>query len=256
MKHYFFHNCTKKITIGFMDLFDDLSVKRFSGGEPVKTQNVPIRFGAREKLMDRLSVQDSEPEVTLPTLSTVFTGMEKREDDMAGKYEKLKLAITYEDSDQTIDDYYVSYSPTPYDFNFELDIWARKLSGMFQITENILALFNPKVSITLDILGLGLEHDFDVILNSANVSLDEITEVDAENIRELSDISLDFTVRGFLFKPIVSAKPIKKIQLKSLEFADVPKEDPQEGSGDFIITAEQNIENNITINEELDQLSL
>lgn len=214
---YFFHNTTKKITVAFLDMFNNMKVKRYRGGdEPMRTINVPITFWNEQKTRTRIradNVDDRdqlpEIEVTLPRITSMLSGISKRTSDNRGKFETRVLVESYNEDTGEIEKETINYNAIPYNFDYELSVWTRTLSDHFQLVENIVSIFNTKVPLTMSELSTPLQRHMYVMLED-NIDLALEDELSSSQTREFNKTTLSFTVEGYLYKPLITTGNIIK----------------------------------------------
>ena len=89
--NYYFADTMRALFIGFGNFFNDLSVVRFNkNGEPVKTINVPIKFGPRMKSHDFRTEEESGKKyyISLPNLTYRLDSMQFATERAKGIYEQ------------------------------------------------------------------------------------------------------------------------------------------------------------------------
>jgi hypothetical protein len=93
--------------------------------------------------------------------------------------------------------YTAQHAPVPYNFEFDLNIYVRNHEDGTQILEQILPLFTPDFTVTVDLIPtLGRKYDIPIMLNSVTPQIDY--EGDMSTTR-LIIWNLTFTVKGYIF---------------------------------------------------------
>lgn len=213
MADYPFHlNLTRKYILGFLQLFDDISVEKMqwddisSSFTQRKILKVPIHFFSREKLLQILSSSSArknmnlneniapvETQILLPRLAVNIDGIIFDEGRKLIKTNRMPIDGT----DPTA----WTYTPVPYNIEIQLSSLARTLDDSFQILEEIIPMFSPTKSIDIKIVELS--ESIPISLNS--ISFDFPTEVN-EDEQRLYTVNYFFTIRAnfYNYKKIMS----------------------------------------------------
>lgn len=183
----------------------------------VKTIDVPIAFAPVEKAQqDRLEDYSAEPESTgqryylqVPRLALVFNGFAYAPDRATSVNEYRYFQG--QDS-QHLNAVFKDIQPSPWNFTYTLFIRTDSISDFSQIAENILPYFNPKLYIRVkEFSFLNIERDLSVVLNDATPDFTD--ELDKHSMRQING-TITFTVEGWLYKPVDSAKLVKLIRTR------------------------------------------
>lgn len=203
---HFYHRVTRKMVVAFGTLFNNIRLVRYNkaGTQEIERINVPLQYAQKEKFYQRIT-QDpeltKEVQITLPRMSFELTSI---------SYDPLRkrnlFAESYSaESSSTVK----SIRTTPYNFEFELNIYVRNTEDGTQIVEQILPYFNPDYNLTLDIIGLSDQKvDIPFILQNISYQVDDVGS--GETTRVLI-WTLTFTAKGYMFGPIVSRDVIRKV---------------------------------------------
>ena len=101
-----------------------------------------------------------------------------------------------------------SIRTTPYNFDFELNIYVRNTEDGTQIIEQILPFFNPDYNVTIDVTGLTDQKvDIPFILQNISYNVDSVGTPDTTRVIIWT---LTFTAKGYMFGPILSRNIIRK----------------------------------------------
>lgn len=184
------------MVVAFGTLFNDLILVRYNkaGTEDFEQMRVPLSFGAKEKYLTRLT---SDPNLTksinayVPRISFDLVGLTY---DSGRKINTLNRNYAV---DSTTGKYSGQNAPVPYNFEFDLNIYVRNHEDGTQILEQILPLFTPDFTVTVDLIPtLGRKYDIPIMLNSVTPQIDY--EGDMSTTR-LIIWNLTFTVKGYIF---------------------------------------------------------
>ena len=204
----FYHSLTKKSVILFGRLFDDITVVRTSNTTGAETQRfvVPINYAPKDKMLARV---DADPEITrqtsiyLPRMSFEMTGLAY---DGARKLNTVSRQVVKDNSNAN--KLKAQYNPVPYNFDFNLYVYVKNAEDGTKIIEQILPFFTPDWTATVNLIPeMNIAMDIPIILNS--ISMEDTYDGSFEERRAII-WTLNFTVKGWIYGPIVS-KPIIKI---------------------------------------------
>jgi len=206
-KNPFYFNLIRKYVIAFGTLFNNIYISRSDkDGNQVNLMRVPITYGAKDKALARV-IQDpaiDRPTAVypLPMMSFEITGFDY---DGSRKLQTINRNAYNDSADNSKRKY--QYMPVPYNIGFQLNILVKNAEDGTKIVEQILPYFTPDWTVTaLLIPEMGIKHDIPIILNRVN--LDDVYDGEFEKRRSMV-WTLDFTLKGYLYGPIKTAKVIK-----------------------------------------------
>jgi hypothetical protein len=209
----YYHELIKKTTIGFGALFSQIKVIRRNPASGVQAQvvSVPIAFGPKEKILTRI---DQDPSltghtyITLPRMAFEITGYNYDTTRMVNRNNKIQCY-----KDQTVT---AIYSPVPYNIEFSLYILTKGTEDGLAIIEQILPLFTPEYSFTVNAVPeLNISQDIPVVLNSISVSDDYEGDF---AIRRLVTHTLNFTAKINLFGNLQTSGLITRVDADIKKF--------------------------------------
>lgn len=166
---------------------------------------VPITYGPRDKALARV-VEDpniDRPTATypLPMMSFEITGFDY---DSSRKLQTVNR-VSVNDTDKNKRKY--QYAPVPYNITFQLSILCKNAEDGTKIVEQILPFFTPDWTVTANIIPeMNIKHDIPIILN--RVGVEDVYDGNFADRRSMI-WTLDFTLKGYLYGPIKTAKVIK-----------------------------------------------
>ncbi len=100
------------------------------------------------------------------------------------------------------------FTPVPYNIGFELNIISKTNDEALEITEQIVPIFQPSYNMTIKLVdGMSEYRDVPIILNNISYSDDYEGSFDDKKI---TLITMQFTVKSYIFGPVGTAGPIKK----------------------------------------------
>jgi hypothetical protein len=200
---HFYHRTIRKMVVGFGTIFNDIRLVRYNkaGTTEIERVTVPLSYAQKEKFYNRITQDpnlNQQVQITLPRMSFELEGI---------SYDPLRKTSNYNETYTPNNSSSVkAYRAAPYNFEFSLIIYVRNVEDGTQIVEQILPYFNPDLTITGDLLGLGKNIDLPIILQSVS------SNVDAEGSPETTRMiiwTLTFTLKGFMFGPVANANIIR-----------------------------------------------
>lgn len=197
----------RKYIVIFGNMFNNIIVVHNEADNATEIQRikVPIIYGPKENWLTRLQSDPDllrETGLILPRLSYELKSITRD----AQRQQNTLLRIAKGDSASRVMSQYMG---SPYDFTFELSLYARTIDDANQILEQILPYFNPDYTVTMDIIPeLGFLKDVPIILNSVNPDIQYEGKEDA--VRYVN-WTLEFTLKGYFFGPYTQPKIIRKV---------------------------------------------
>ena len=168
MLQKFYWSTIRKSVIAFGNLFNNIYIDRKDeSGNVVQTLKIPLAYAPRQKFLARIESEASLPEekfqVYLPRMGFEMTGL---------TYDSARRVSLVQDNriaNGTPGTLNRQYSPTPYNVNMVLYLYAKNQDDGLQILEQILPYFNPEFNLTLNAVPLlNIKNDLPIILDSVN----------------------------------------------------------------------------------------
>jgi len=221
MKYYYYPRTLEGITTALMDMFNDIKVVRYDAdGNNVGEKDVPLTYGPMEKYhLDRIEDNYTDADgvqhgdkyyLQIPRMALYLNGIAYNSQRAAGANTwRYWFEESLELSSGTLDTVLADYQPTPYDYNFTLFIKCDSMGNLAQILENILPYFNPKLNLRVkEFSFLNIERNLPVSMDGVNPDFsDDQTESDSRYV----NASINFTVEGWQYRPILQSSGIIKI---------------------------------------------
>lgn len=203
----FYFDLIRKYIITFGTLFNNIYIsKQDKDGGEVLRQRVPITYGPKDKALARV-IQDPDidrPTATYPLPMMTFE-MISFAYDGARKLPTVNRNV-YNDSNNSVKRKY-QYAPVPYNIGFRLSILVKNAEDGTRIVEQILPYFTPDWTVTAILIPeMDIRHDIPIILD--RVDLEDSFDGDLTQRRSMI-WTLDFTLKGYMYGPIKTAKIIK-----------------------------------------------
>lgn len=206
MSKYYYFNTIRKTIVQFLDLFNDINIARYDeNGEFVKYIKVPLTFAPKSKIWYFQTKRDVQ---VFPIIGIQLTGVEY--DENRQTQHNVKVPAVVEDGEIVYFD-----NPSPYKFQFSVEIVSKYMTDNTQIIEQILPFFDPTntVRITVPELGIsadGLNDPLELKVTYNGVSVEEPVDISEEEFRTINWV-LDFSVNGYLFKPLARNKEVHSV---------------------------------------------
>jgi len=207
---YFYHKTTRKALALFEYLFSNIFVQHDQGGGTVKTMKVPIAFGSPHRdhpaYVSDPSYKPKEGVRVRTILPRMGFTLESWTFDSARKLNTAELlhhTTTGVNKGQ--------YQKVPFDLVISLGILTDTLDDLFQIVEQILPWFDPKLTVsTLMNSDLTINDDIHIFLNSSDPS---ITFEGSFEDAKVIEATLSFTIKTFMYRRTIDVKPILKVDI-------------------------------------------
>lgn len=202
---HFYHALVRKYTVAFGYLFNDMKVVRYNeAGQETKRIACPLTFAPKEKWLERIIADpklDRKPAITLPRMAFEMVGMNYSPERKLNKNAKLYSRAPADGS------VLGSYTPVPWDFEFNLYITTKTIEEMLQLVEQILPGFTPDYTIGIkEVTNASFAFDVPITLNSVQES--DTYDSGVEEGRVII-WTLSFTMKGILFGPVRESALIK-----------------------------------------------
>lgn len=205
---HFYHRTIRRNVIAFGNMFNDITMVKYKKNtyDEVERLKVPLSYAGKENYISRF-LRDPDlkgtVQVVLPRMSFEMTGItydpSRKLSNYSNQFDKIA---------GNIGSVSVVPSGTPYNLDFELNIYVRNVEDGTQIVEQILPYFNPDYTLSMFFLdNPAVKRDVPIILNS--VSYMPSYEGDEETARMLI-WTLNFTVKTYFFGNVSNAKIIRK----------------------------------------------
>tara|TARA_Y100001937_G_scaffold69820_1_gene95208 strand:+ start:1188 stop:2006 length:819 start_codon:yes stop_codon:yes gene_type:complete len=209
-----YHELIRKTVVAFGTLFNDMYVyRKNSSGKTIQKMKVPLAYGPKQKFLVRLD-QDSarsadNPKTTALTLPRIGFEMTTLQYDAGRKLNRVQKFKKVKGADgKSLQN---AYMPVPYNVGFSLFTMAKNSEDALQIVEQILPMFQPDYTVTLNVMPtLDVVRDVPIVLN--DVSYEDSYDGNFTERRVIM-YTLNFTAKMYLYGPVTSQKVIKRVQV-------------------------------------------
>jgi hypothetical protein len=203
---YTYNKVIRKCVIAFGTLFNNIEVRKETGGTTYQKMKVPLAYGPKQKFLARLEGQpdlNKKVAITLPRVSFEMTGI---------SYDSSrKLSPITTDFKKDGKSVRRIFTPVPYNLDFSFSILSKTNDEALEIIEQIVPIFQPAYSVSIKIIDEINEYrDVPIVLNSINYSDEYEGNFDQ---RKLTTIDATFTMKAYIFGPTQTGKPIKKAKV-------------------------------------------
>ena len=207
----FSHGLIRDFVVAFGTMFNNIKInRRAASGETEDTIAIPLSYAPQQRYLERITQDlnlDRPVALSLPRMSFEVTSMnyssERKLNTMQRYYGKR--------TDSANTQLASTYSPVPYDFNFQLSVYITNIEDGTHIIEQILPYFTPEFTVSLkSVTELGINMDLPIVLNSVNM---EDSYEGGFDERRVIIWTLDFTLKGQLFGPVTNSGIINKIMV-------------------------------------------
>jgi hypothetical protein len=221
---YFNLKTIRRYTLAFAKVFSNIYVEREDPYSVVQQSfRVPLTQSSKRKFWIQLKQDsagyDRSIAILLPRICFVLTNISLDVD------RKKNSINRYKKSDPTDENKMLScFEPMPWNLQYSMTIWSTSESDSHQILEQILPYFDPNYAITVNELPeFGIKRSIPIELNDVSYDLSMDLTEDAGSVRVVL-WNLNFTLKGYLYKPIKSAAIIKKVTTRL--WSPLQEEDP------------------------------
>ena len=197
----YYHGAIRKTIVAFGRLFSDIKIARQGNdGAVAQTISVPLAYAPKEKWLVRI---DSDPNLnnhtytSLPRLSFEIVGYHY---DATRKTNKMNKIVCKDASSSENPTAKAVFSPAPYNIDINLYILTKTQEDSMQILEQILPIFNPEYTLSINALpAIEIVQDVPVILNSV-IAEDNYDGSFQE--RRFVTHTLSFTIKTNIYGPV------------------------------------------------------
>jgi hypothetical protein len=200
---HFYHRTIRRCVVAFGNLFNQITLIKYAKGtfDEIERITVPISYSANENYAQRILGNPDIPtavQIKLPRMSFEMIGI---------NYDPSRKLSSLGEECATVNGERLTVpSPSPYNIQFELNIYVRNIEDGTQIIEQILPYFNPDYTLAMKYV------DEMSIVKNTPIILEEITntngfEGDNETVRYVN-WRLTFTMKTYLYGPVSSPRSL------------------------------------------------
>ena len=228
---YFYHKRVRSAVSVFGSLFNNLFVlRKNSAGETISQVKVPLSYAPKRNFISRLESMNSGEQaerrvaIKLPRMSFEITSITYDNTRQLNKMNSLNKVL----SGSTVSRQKI-FSHTPYNINFDLNIYAKSQDDALQIVEQIFPFFTPQYTVTVKPFSniADLTEDVPITLTSTNFSDDFEGAIEQ---RRTIIYTLSFEMKVNFYGPLNTSKIIREVS-NNLFIMDSAQD-----SGDYLKT--------------------
>ena len=209
---YFYHKRVRSAVSVFGSLFNNLFVlRKNSAGETISQVKVPLSYAPKRNFISRLESMNSGEQaerrvaIKLPRMSFEITSITYDNTRQLNKMNSLNKVL----SGSTVSRQKI-FSHTPYNINFDLNIYAKSQDDALQIVEQIFPFFTPQYTVTVKPFSniTDLTEDVPITLTSTNFSDDFEGAIEQ---RRTIIYTLSFEMKVNFYGPLNTGKVIREV---------------------------------------------
>ena len=209
---YFYHKRVRSAVSVFGSLFNNLFVlRKNSAGETISQVKVPLSYAPKRNFISRLESMNSGEQaerrvaIKLPRMSFEITSITYDNTRQLNKMNSLNKVL----SGSTVSRQKI-FSHTPYNINFDLNIYAKSQDDALQIVEQIFPFFTPQYTVTVKPFSniADLTEDVPITLTSTNFSDDFEGAIEQ---RRTIIYTLSFEMKVNFYGPLNTSKIIREV---------------------------------------------
>ena len=228
---YFYHKRVRSAVSVFGSLFNNLFVlRKNSAGETISQVKVPLSYAPKRNFISRLEAMNSGEQaerrvaIKLPRMSFEITSITYDNTRQLNKMNSLNKVL----SGSTVSRQKI-FSHTPYNINFDLNIYAKSQDDALQIVEQIFPFFTPQYTVTVKPFSniTDLTEDVPITLTSTNFSDDFEGAIEQ---RRTIIYTLSFEMKVNFYGPLNTSKIIREVSNNLFIM------DSSQDSGDYLKT--------------------
>lgn len=191
---FYNNDITRKVNIIFGSLFSDIWVNRKINSNEIKPFQVPLHYAPSQKFLSRNEFEkdlqnDKKVAVQFPSITYELKSLSFNEDKQINKNAIIRSC---EDISLSTEDI------VTYDYSYKLYIYSRTEEDLWQITEQILPLFNKTLKISSDKLNK-LNIVQDLLFEIGDIDLNNEYEGDYKESGRILYNVIDFKVPVTMF---------------------------------------------------------
>jgi len=228
---YFYHKRVRSAVSVFGSLFNNLFVlRKNSAGETISQVKVPLSYAPKRNFISRLEAMNNGEQaerrvaIKLPRMSFEITSITYDNTRQLNKMNSLNKVL----SGSTVSRQKI-FSHTPYNINFDLNIYAKSQDDALQIVEQIFPFFTPQYTVTVKPFSniADLTEDVPITLTSTNFSDDFEGAIEQ---RRTIIYTLSFEMKVNFYGPLNTSKIIREVSNNLFIM------DSSQDSGDYLKT--------------------
>mgnify|MGYP003317190312 FL=1 len=209
---YFYHKRVRSAVSVFGSLFNNLYVlRKNSAGQTISQVKVPLSYAPKRNFIARLESMNNGEEaerrvaIKLPRMSFEITSIAYDETRQLNKMNTLNKVVSGSTTTRQ-----KIFSHTPYNINFDLNVYAKSQDDALQIVEQVFPFFTPQYTVTVKPFSniTDLTEDVPITLTSTNFSDDFEGAIEQ---RRTIVYTLSFEMKINFYGPLNQSKIIREV---------------------------------------------
>jgi hypothetical protein len=214
MFDYFYHGTIRKAVVAFANMFNNMYIARYDSNQnEVERIKVPIAYGPRQKFIRRLERIGTDfdqaavkLENYLPRLSFEMTNITY---DSSRKLSAMNSTVVPLNATQARR----RYERVPYNIEMTLSILAKNTEDALQIFEQIVPLFQPDYTVSINMNETDKDVDVPIVFKTAVLTEGDDGSYGDYGTRKITVMNLSFTMKLYLYGPIKTVGIIRSSQV-------------------------------------------
>lgn len=220
MFQYFYHKRIRKAVSVFGSLFKDIYVVReASSGAVLNQVKVPLSYAPKRNFIDRIAQMNNTEDfertvaIKLPRMSFEIVGIEY---DITRQLPKT-LRCNFPPTEGGVTSKTKLFTGTPYNIQFELNIYAKSQDDALQVVEQIVPYFKPQYTVAIKpIAELEGQVSEDTPITLQSVTFQDDYEGPLEQRRTII-YTLSFEMKINFYGPLLDTPIIRSVRGEILE---------------------------------------
>jgi len=228
---YFYHKRVRSAVSVFGSLFNNLYVlRKNSAGQTISQVKVPLSYAPKRNFIARLEAMNSGEEaerrvaIKLPRMSFEITSIAYDETRQLNKMNNISKSVSGSSTTRQ-----KIFSHTPYNINFDLNVYAKSQDDALQIVEQVFPFFTPQYTVTVKPFSNITDLTEDVPITLTGTAFADDFEGAIEQRRTII-YTLSFEMKINFHGPIGTSKIIREVS------NNIYIIDSSGSSGDYIKT--------------------
>lgn len=210
---FYYHEIIRRTSAAFGTLFNNIYIRHQDGeGEDFSYIKVPIAYGPIQKFLSRVEQKvdlRNRVALSLPRISFEIGQLTYDSSRKTSNLQTFKTNVGPNNTPRQL------YMPVPYNLPFELTIATKYNDDMFQIIEQILPIFRPEYTLTVNLSStIGEKLDIPLVLQGVSPFQDDY-EGNYDNRRFIT-ATLTFIAKIAFYGPVATdgnGNIIKRVQV-------------------------------------------
>lgn len=220
---HFYHRTMRRCVVAFGSIFNDITMITYEKDtyNEIERIVVPLSYAGKEDFLTRLLANPdlhNPTQIVLPRMSFQMVGISY---DPSRKISAYKNVFNKVAGDNTSVD--VQRVGTPYDLDFEVNLYIRNVEDGTQIIEQILPFFSPDYTLTMNFIeNMDVAMNVPVILK--NIQYNQDYQGAADSATRILTWTLQFKMKTYFFGPVSTGKIIRKTTANTYIYNDSPSD--------------------------------